>query len=270
MSWKITGKQAGSLGLLDQYSGASAAYSLRRLSLYYTGPVVRVRRSSDSGEQDFSASEVSNGTLAGFCEAGNGLVRTWYDQSGNGKHLEQSTAANQLTIVSSGVVVTDGGQPAIQSPSGNPTLSVAWSAAPSNPKLFSVWKHTAAYSFALTGVWHDIGTFTFSDSVTSTVEHYEDFFHNDRPRYGTAGRALNTRYIQSNEYAAGANTVRLNNSIIGANTYSLTTPTTLKLGGTSSSFPSTGYIQELIIYANGSGDFRSDIVTAINSYYSVF
>ena len=33
MSWIITGKEAGSLGLLDQYGGAAAAYSLRALSI---------------------------------------------------------------------------------------------------------------------------------------------------------------------------------------------------------------------------------------------
>ena len=49
-------------GLLDQYPGAAAAYSLRRLGSY-AGDVVRVRRESDNNERDFTAQEVSNGTL---------------------------------------------------------------------------------------------------------------------------------------------------------------------------------------------------------------
>jgi hypothetical protein len=36
------------LGLLDDYSGAAAAYSLRKLSRGYSGPIVRVRRDGDA------------------------------------------------------------------------------------------------------------------------------------------------------------------------------------------------------------------------------
>ena len=39
--------------LLDIYSGAAAAYSLRKLRTVYAGSAIRVRRSSDSAEQDF-------------------------------------------------------------------------------------------------------------------------------------------------------------------------------------------------------------------------
>ena len=70
----------GVVPLLDTYTGASAAYSLRNLSSSTTN-VVRVRRSSNDDEQDFTASEVSGGALATFVGAGNdGFVTTWYDQ----------------------------------------------------------------------------------------------------------------------------------------------------------------------------------------------
>ena len=94
MSWIITGREADPL-LLDSYSGAAAAYSLRQLSWAYGGAVVRVRRSSDNTESDFTATEVSDGTLAAWVGAGNdGFVRTWYDQSGNARHMIQATAAD--------------------------------------------------------------------------------------------------------------------------------------------------------------------------------
>ena len=70
----------GVVPLLDTYTGAAAAYSLRNLSSSTTN-VVRVRRSSNDDEQDFTASEVSGGALATFVGAGNdGFVTTWYDQ----------------------------------------------------------------------------------------------------------------------------------------------------------------------------------------------
>ena len=101
--------------LLDAVPGAAAAYSLRQLSNAYTGPVVTVRRSSDNAEADFKASEIDDGTLTAFCGAGDGLVKTWFDQSGNtGRDASQGTAGYQPKIVSSGSLVTDGGKAAIE------------------------------------------------------------------------------------------------------------------------------------------------------------
>lgn len=68
-------------------------------------PIMRVRRSSDDDEQDFTAAERTDGTLADFCGAGDGFLRTWYDQSGNGRHAAQATAARQPQVVASGVVL---------------------------------------------------------------------------------------------------------------------------------------------------------------------
>jgi hypothetical protein len=100
--------------VLDQSPGTVAAYSLRRLSSSYTGNAIRVRRSSDNAEADFTPEQIANGTLTGWVGAGNnGLAVTWYDQSGNGLNMSQSTSANQPAIVSNGAIVLD---------SDNPTL----------------------------------------------------------------------------------------------------------------------------------------------------
>ena len=99
--------------LLDAVPGAAAAYSLRQLSNAYTGPVVTVRRSSDDAEEDFKASEIDDGTLAAFCGAGDGLVKTWHDQSGNGEDATQLTNNNQPILVDNGVLLLQDGNPAI-------------------------------------------------------------------------------------------------------------------------------------------------------------
>jgi hypothetical protein len=114
MSWLITGREAGTLGLLDQYGGAAAAYSLRSLSLYRTDPVVRVRRSSDDTEADFTAAQVTDGSLAAWVGAGNdGFVRTWYDQSGNGRDATQASTASQPQIVSNGSILETNSLPSV-------------------------------------------------------------------------------------------------------------------------------------------------------------
>ena len=51
----------GSSLLLDTYTGAAAAYSLRKLRTAYSGSAIRVRRSSDNTEQDIGFT--SNGDL---------------------------------------------------------------------------------------------------------------------------------------------------------------------------------------------------------------
>jgi hypothetical protein len=94
-------------GLLNQYPGAAAAYSLRKLSGAVSN-VVRVRRASDNSEQDFTAAEVSDGTLESFCGVGDGFVETWYDQSGNANDATQATTTAQPKIVSAGSLVSGG------------------------------------------------------------------------------------------------------------------------------------------------------------------
>ena len=99
--------------LLDQYPSASVAYSLRELSTAFVGqPVVRVRRSDNNAEQDFTATEITDGTLETFVGAGNdGFVTTWYDQSGGGNNAVQATASKQPQLVNSGVVIFNNGKP---------------------------------------------------------------------------------------------------------------------------------------------------------------
>ena len=96
-------------GILDDFPGAAAAYSLRALSsAWLAGDVVEVRRSSDSSTQSFTAGQVADGTLEAFCGAGDGFVSAWYDQSGQGNDATQATTTAQPQIVSSGSLVTGG------------------------------------------------------------------------------------------------------------------------------------------------------------------
>jgi hypothetical protein len=93
---------------LDDFSGAVAAYSLRQLSSTAT-TAISVENASgtiqdigfdDNGRLDTSA-------LTAHCSNSYGRVSKWWDQSGNGNHMEQSTAASRPRIVdTSGNIVT--------------------------------------------------------------------------------------------------------------------------------------------------------------------
>lgn len=109
----------GFTGSLDSLS-PSAAYSIRRLRDAYTGPLIRVRRSSDNAAQDIGAilsGHLNTAALSSFCGAASCFVTTWYDQSGNARDAVQATAANQPRIVNAGVIDTAGGRPSVIWPS---------------------------------------------------------------------------------------------------------------------------------------------------------
>ena len=61
VGWKSSGNAVTPSYLLDTYNGASVAYSLRKLRTSYTGPAIRVRRSSDNTSQDIGFN--TDGTL---------------------------------------------------------------------------------------------------------------------------------------------------------------------------------------------------------------
>ncbi|MGC4059169.1 MAG: hypothetical protein QM743_13785 [Chitinophagaceae bacterium] len=102
-------------------TSASGAYSLRKLNCNYTGKAIKIRRGTtatgtstldigftSTGDLDTSAIKTFIGTSNGA------YIDTWYDQSGNGKNLTQSTAANQPRIASnSGVIDRVNSKPTI-------------------------------------------------------------------------------------------------------------------------------------------------------------
>lgn len=127
---------------------SSAAYSLRKLRTAYAGNAIRVRRSSDNTEANigFTANgDLDTVALLAFVGGSNAFVTTWYDQSGNGRHATQTTAANQPKIVASGVVITEGGRPLISFDGLTQFLNLPVSGAPTqNSSLIGVFQTTSA------------------------------------------------------------------------------------------------------------------------------
>lgn len=89
-------------GPLDTYTtNLLALYGTVKMLSSYAGSAIKVRRSSDSTLLDvgFNADGSFDATsYLAFIGAGNGFAHTVYDQSGNGRHQVQSTAAAQPQI----------------------------------------------------------------------------------------------------------------------------------------------------------------------------
>lgn len=102
----VTATTAAPVPLLDLITPQPlGAYSMNKLRSAYSGSAIRVRRSSDDTEQDiaFASGSLDADALAAFAGAGSAYITTWYDQSGNGKHFVQTTAAAQPRIYNAGV-----------------------------------------------------------------------------------------------------------------------------------------------------------------------
>lgn len=106
------------------FSPAGAWSVARRLRSRYSGPLLRVRRSSDNAEQDIGYrgdGALDSAALLAFCGAGSGFAAKVYDQGGGAYDMVQATAGSQPRIVNSGALDTIGTQsrPALTFPGGS-------------------------------------------------------------------------------------------------------------------------------------------------------
>ena len=258
-------EEANLESFLQQFTGASAAYSLRDLAgIYGNTTVVRVRRSSDNAEADFKASEVSDGTLVTWVGAGNdGFVSTWYDQSGNGNDASQAIPANQPKIVDNGVLLdklTFSGNQYLRS---NTTISTTGSA---DTTIIVGEFGSSPNSFvdsASSGSAHYIGADTSGQFIAflGSVSNY---------RYGSFNTDLNCHII-----AKGANSadsyVKTNNASEKINSGVAGYVGGVTIGATRLlAEKMVGSMSELIIYPSQlEDDTTTEINTNIDNYYNL-
>ena len=260
------------VGLLDTYSGAAAAYSLRKLRTAYTGSAIRVRRASDNTEQDigFTAlGALDTTTLTTFCSGTNGFVKTWYDQSGNSANATQSTAANQPQIVSSGSVLNVNSKPSLQFDGSNDHLPNSFNGSlPANVSSFVVRSFSSypstfrsVYNFNTYGLTHNSlggsGNYgvahIFSNSTTALSNNYPT----------TTGQALDTTINKTLLERNNLSATLLNGSGYGNGNGSVGS-----YSGAIQCF--LGNLQELVIYESDKNSDKSGIQSNINSYYGIY
>ena len=260
-------------GLLETYSGAAAAYSLRKLRTGYVGNAIRVRRSSDNSEQNiaFDASgNLDTTSLLAFVGSGNGFVTTWYDQSGNGSNLIQTTAANQARIVYSGVLETLNGKPALVTNynySNSGYYKATYASTINGPAtMFNIGSNVATPGSGY--LWDGLNTSMYAYSYNNTWMRIGGSAEFALTGYS---QGITTQRIINAIYNSTSSKLRINNGTYATGNTGTIAATGLTLGGAyNGSYLAPAYNQEHIVYPTNQESNATGINTNINAYYSIY
>jgi hypothetical protein len=276
LNGEISGKRGEPL-LLNKFSNAAAAFSLRKLRSNYLGYCIKVRRSSDNTTLDIGfneSNELDITSLKIFIQNNSAYVNTWYDQSGNSRNAVQNTNANQPRIILNGSIDTLNSKAALYFEDfylTNSTISV----------------YTVLNVLTNINVIYDFGTplgigsvtsgsfyFPFRENSTTSEIQFRALGANSRT-YNT-GINFNSRQQLMASNDSGSNIIiHKNNNLILSNTSSLGSFS--ESSGFSIGYPigSTsgrlnGYINEIIIWNNNQSTNRTNIQRDINNYYNIY
>jgi hypothetical protein len=254
--------------LLFLYPGAAAVYSLRPLGLpFLNSPVIRIRRSSDNAEADFTATQINDGSLIAFVGAGNnGFVRTWYDQSGNGRNLQNSTLSRQFQMVTGGVLDTQGGKACIKSTDRTRSMFANVSYSSTSHSVFKV--------ATITGTTLPLRMLTIANEQAVLRKNNTQF-----QMFGTGVRNIETGFFPVTRVLLSGIWLHAIGDIFAFSNGASVLTDTIGAGGTasvagyqigSSSEALIGNMQEVIIYPSNQTANRAAIESSINDYYAIF
>lgn len=278
------GGGGGSSFLLDDYPNTNGhSYSLRQLSSTITN-VVRVRRNSDNTEQDFTAIEITDGTLASFCGVGEGFVTKWYDQS-NSIDVQNITALQQPKIVSGGSVILENGKPCMEFDGIDDSLQVGLLLPPINRGyyLFAVNTFGAAPGpgepqVYMYGLKADVpAPFTGNNSIRWNGLGAE--FRGSSDLSFIVQQGFQSLYYARQQGGAGpfsGSTIKVNltqNPIIGFDDNGAAPINTITLGDNPNNYASQNSnikLQEFILYFQDPSANETAIQSNINTHYSIY
>ena len=246
--------------LLDTYTGATAAYSVRKLDKDYTGNCMRIRRDSDDAETDIGFDgngDLSTTAIATHCASANGYIVTLYDQSGNSYNATQSTASAQPQIYNGSAVITENGKPA-PTFSGSQYLTATAASASAITTIHVSKNDTFTKAFgAFLGYFnfHLSSGFAWrASSYVSITANSNQNLHFGKFESGTVSYAIN-----GNTYTTGTGQTAASSSDIYLGTNS------------GLSIFLNGVMQECIIYNSAQDDTnRTGIESDINGYFSIY
>ncbi len=255
--------------LLDTYTGAAAAYSLRKLRTAYTGDAIRVRRSNDNAETDIGFNvfgELDTVSLAAHCGSNDGFVKTWYDQSGNTNDATQTSTGSQPKIYDSSTgVVTENGKPAIFKHNSAASLTFDSALVNGSDFLYTIVHGPfSAFGKISDGVFFGPRTatnyrFDFDSNVVNQ-------FNNTSLDAITNRVLLSAQRVGTTSASLFTNGTITTGGVVTAGSNVSTTQTKIFQSGANI----TAKIQEFVFYNSDQSSNRTNIESNINSFYSIY
>ena len=259
--------------LLDTYSGAAAAYSLRLLDSTYTGSAIRVRRSSDNTEQDIGFNvfgELDTVALAAHCGSNDGFVSKFYDQSGNSITLDTvgTSAMPKIYDGATQAVVTRNDKPAIYFDGTDDYFKTTTSVVQSPVTFTSVFSDIPSYDFIIGS--KNLGAFTLQTRPgnltlwlgATTLSQNVAVSPNSQQVVFSA--ALNS--TSQKLYANGSSTINTDTVSFGGTTQEF------RIGYVDSNASGImrGYVQEVILWSAYDDTNVTTIHSDVNTYYNIY
>ena len=254
--------------LLDTYTGASAAYSVRRLNSSYTGACMRVREDGGNTETDIgfdSNGDLDTAAIASHCGANNGYVRYWYDQStaggtGSGDDAGQATAASQPQIYD-GAMITENGKPAVKCTGGQLPTGMTAGSITGDFYFLHVWTYDGNAPSART-MYFGTGAHQL---VSSTTVRYQI---GGNRNFTVPTMSVNDQILSSLHRSSSTMAYAHQGSAIS----SVSDSTALALTHVGHNTPSSyrGVWQEVIMWDANHTSNRSAIETNVNNYFSIY
>ena len=280
------GGGGGTSFLLDDYPNTTGhSYSLRQLSASTTN-VVRVRRTSDNTEQDFTATEITDGTLATFCGEEAGYVTKWYDQS-NSSDVYNFTALQQPLIYNGeeGGVRLQNGKPCVEFDGIDDSLQVLL-ALPAVTRAYYLFAVNTFVSFPGVGE-PEVYMYGLKADVPAPFDGKNsikwDGFNGNFYGSGNLGFSASqgTQYLYYGRQQAGSgpfsgSTIKVNstqNPITGFTDNGAAPINTITLGDNPNNYAgqnSNIKLQEFILYFTDPGVNATPIESNINTHYSIY
>ena len=263
-SINFIGKPATVTLLLDTYTGAAAAYSLRKLRTNYTGFAIKVQDNVGGATQDIGFNvfgELDTVSLLQYAGSNDVFVETWFDQSGSGTDAEQPSSTLRPKIVSLGTVIVENGKPAVQFDGSDDFFSTNQSIRTAT--VFISEKGSQSGRNTLFGSSSSGQEYLRTEGTTIRFQNGP----NNLLLTGQTSGAHNLIYLDN----VSSTTSLANNggSSVTANIGTGAIPDFV-IGQKSNGNFYNGNLQEIIIYNPSQSANRTEIETNINAFYAIY
>lgn len=253
--------------LLDTYTGATLAFSLRKLDKDYTGYAIRISNAAHTSTLDIGFDvngDLDVAAINTFRAGGTAEITRWYDQSGTGNFWSR-TANSGCAIAEAAGVFMQNGKPTIKTLSFGMDAAFNGGTSYTYSSLFGVLK-TDAY-----------GLFSY---FTASADGTHGAYNGDGTiSYGSTD-GTNSRYFSGSDLTQRLLYQNMQSSLLYS---SLNGGTPASLGAYNSSMTVgflmgrgigtlqfKGQMQELIFFTNEQSANQAGIRANINSYYTIY